>query len=194
MKDKANLITELKRNSRAAFSCIYRKYAHDAYILAYKYLGSKVMAEDAVQNLFVKLWDIRNTLDENLPLNRILFTIHKNNLLNILRDSKNNYFVVDNCLEMLNAIDGADAEIQNITEEKLEILKKAITQLSPQRKKILSLKITGKYSNLEIAEMMHLSVNTIKCQYSQSLKEIRLFAQNYAIELVLLVPTILPIF
>ena len=192
MKNEAILISELKQGSRPAFSCIYKKYAYDAYLLAFKYLGSKEMAEDAVQNLFIKLWDIRDMLDENLPINRILFTIHKNNLLNILRDSKNNCFVLDNCLEMLNAIDGADAEIQNVTEEKMAVLRKAILQLSPQRKKIFSLKVSGKYSNNEIAEMMNLSVNTIKFQYSQSLKEIRLFAKNYAVELTLLIPAIIP--
>ena len=191
MKNESALVSDLKQGSRPAFSCIYKKYAQDAYILAFKYLGSKELAEDAVQNLFIKLWEIRDTLDESHPINRLLFTILKNNLLNILRDSKSNCFVLDNCLETLAAIDRADVEIDNITDEKMEILRKAILQLSPQRKKIFNLKVSGKYTNNEIAEMLHLSVNTIKFQYSQSLKQIRLYAKNFAIELLLATPAVL---
>ena len=35
------------------------------------------------------------------------------------------------------------------------------------------MKVSGKYSNQEIADKLNLSINTIKFQYSQSLKQIR---------------------
>ena len=103
----------------------------------------------------------------------------------MLRDSKKDCFVLDDYLEVLNVIDNADAEIDSLEQEKIVVLKKAIEMLSPQRKKILTMKISGKYSNQEIAEKLNLSVNTIKFQYTQALKQIKTYSRNYSIEMLL---------
>jgi len=185
MNEDIIILSQLKQGSQLAFTHIYKKYAQQAFTLSFKYLGSSVLAEDAVQDLFMKIWNIREQIDETRPINHLLFRILRNSLLNILRDSKSNCFVIDECLETLNAIDGADAEIQEVTDLQLEIMRKAIAQLSPQRRKIFTMKVTGKYTNEEIADMLHLSVNTIKFQYSQSLKEVRLAARMYAISILI---------
>ena len=41
------------------------------------------------------------------------------------------------------------------------------------------LKLSGKYSNEEIARKLHLSINTVKFQYSQSLKQIKNIIGNF---------------
>ena len=168
-----------------AFTILYNTYSEQAYRLAFKYLCNKELAEDAVQNLFMKVWTKRASLDENRPLNHFLFTILKNDLLNILRDSKNNIFVLDDCLELLERIDGDNQDNDDIDKEQLELIRRAVDQLSPQRKKIFSLKVSGKYTNQEIADKLHLSVNTIKFQYSQSLKQIKEFIRQCAISLLM---------
>jgi RNA polymerase sigma-70 factor (family 1) len=184
--DDQILVSQLKEGSHLAFTSLYKQYAPQAYSLAYKYLCNKDLAEDVVQNLFLKIWNIRNLIDETRPFNRFLFTILKNSLLNILRDSKSNVFVLDDCLEVLNYIDNPnEEESADIDEEQLEILKKAVERLSPQRRKIFSLKISGKYSNQEIADKMNLSINTIKFQYSQSLKLLKQYAREYSIILLI---------
>jgi RNA polymerase sigma-70 factor (family 1) len=184
--DDEILVSQLKEGNHLAFTSLYKQYAAQAYSLAYKYLCNKDMAEDVVQNLFLKIWDIREDIDETRPFNRFLFSILKNNLLNILRDSKSNVFVLDECLEVLNYIDNPDdQEEADIDAAHLEILKKAVERLSPQRQKIFSLKISGKYSNQEIADALNLSVNTIKFQYSQSLKLLKQYAREYSLILLI---------
>ena len=102
-----------------------------------------------------------------------------------MRDSKSNIFVLDDCLEILNYIDGEDTEAQDFDREQVEMIRSAMDQLSPQRKKIFSMKMSGKYSNQEIADRLNLSVNTIKFQYSQSLKQIKEWVRECAIMLLL---------
>nr|WP_034542481.1 sigma-70 family RNA polymerase sigma factor [Bacteroides pyogenes] len=179
IEEKA-LVAQLKRGNCLAFTVIYKKYARQAYILSFKYLCNKTLAEDAVQNLFMKLWLKREDLQEDIPINHLLFTMLKNDLLNILRDSKTNIFVLEDCLEMLNYIDGGDVEEQELEQEQLELIKHVVDKLSPQRKKIFFMKISGKYSNQEIADVLGLSVNTIKFQYSQSLKQIKFWIREAA--------------
>jgi len=105
--------------------------------------------------------------------------------LNILRDSKSNIFVLDDCLEILNYLDGEDTDSQEFDQEQVEMIRSAVEQLSPQRKKIFSMKISGKYSNQEIANRLNLSINTIKFQYSQSLKQIKKLVRERAIMLLM---------
>ncbi len=183
--DDFALTIQLKQGNQLAFTILYNTYSEQAYRLAFKYLCNKELAEDAVQNLFMKVWAKRATLDESRPLNHFLFTVLKNDLLNILRDSKNNIFVLDDCLELLERIDGDNQDNDDIDKEQLELIRRAVDQLSPQRKKIFSLKVSGKYTNQEIADKLHLSVNTIKFQYSQSLKQIKEFIRQCAISLLM---------
>ena len=56
----------------------------------------------------------------------------------------------------------------------------------PKKRKIVELKISGKYSNQEIADKLNLSINTIKFQYSQALKELRMTIRLSSFMLLLL--------
>ncbi len=105
--DDSALTHQLKQGNQLAFTILYDTYSEQVYRLAFKYLCNKELAEDAVQNLFMKVWIKRTSLDESRPLNHFLFTVLKNDLLTILRDPKNHIFVLDDCLELLERIDGA---------------------------------------------------------------------------------------
>ena len=182
--EESSLIELIKKGNQLAFTTLYNKYSYQAFSLSFKYLCNKELAEDAVQNLFMKIWIKRDELDPNRPINYFIFTILKNDLLNILRDSKSNIFILDDCLELLNSLE-QECDNQEFDQEQIDMVKKAMDQLSPQRKKIFALKATGKYSNQEIADQMSLSVNTIKFQYSQALKQIKEFIRQYAIMILL---------
>ena len=156
------LVKALKEGNQLAFSIVYKTYAAQTFSLAFKYLLNKELAEDAVQNLFLKLWLKKEEIDETKPINRYLFTMLKNDLLNTLRD----------CLSMVLELED-NSQNENLKQEQMNIIQQALEQLSPQRRKVFEMKVSGKYSNQEIADKLNLSINTIKFQYSQSLKQIR---------------------
>ena len=166
------LVKALKEGNQLAFSIVYKTYAAQTFSLAFKYLLNKELAEDAVQNLFLKLWLKKEEIDETKPINRYLFTMLKNNLLNTLRDSKKNIYLLEDCLSMVLELED-DSQNENLKQEQMNIIQQALEQLSPQRRKVFEMKVSGKYSNQEIADKLNLSINTIKFQYSQSLKQIR---------------------
>ena len=166
------LVKALKEGNQLAFSIVYKTYAAQTFSLAFKYLLNKELAEDAVQNLFLKLWLKKEEIDETKPINRYLFTMLKNDLLNTLRDSKKNIDLLEDCLSMVLELED-NSQNENLKQEQMNIIQQALEQLSPQRRKVFEMKVSGKYSNQEIADKLNLSINTIKFQYSQSLKQIR---------------------
>lgn len=163
------LICDLKQGSQYAFTQLYYQHSRDVYTLSYKYLADRALAEDMMQELFCFIWEIRETIDPERPFNRYLFTILKNRLLNSLRDKREN-LSLDNVPEEGCVFEEDPTEL---SQEQLRILRQAINQLSPQKKKVFELKLTGRYSNQEIATQLAVSVNTIKVQYTQALKEVR---------------------
>ena len=166
------LVKALKEGNQLAFSIVYKTYAAQTFSLAFKYLLNKELAEDAVQNLFLKLWLKKEEIDETKPINRYLFTMLKNDLLNTLRDSKKNIYLLEDCLSMVLELED-NSQNENLKQEQMNIIQQALEQLSPQRRKVFEMKVSLKYSNQEIADKLNLSINTIKFQYSQSLKQIR---------------------
>ena len=166
------LVKALKEGNQLAFSIVYKTYVAQTFSLAFKYLLNKELAEDAVQNLFLKLWLKKEEIDETKPINRYLFTMLKNDLLNMLRDSKKNIYLLEDCLSMVLELED-NSQNENLKQEQMNIIQQALEQLSPQRRKVFEMKVSGKYSNQEIADKLNLSINTIKFQYSQSLKQIR---------------------
>ena len=58
------LVKALKEGNQLAFSIVYKTYAAQTFSLAFKYLLNKELAEDAVQNLFLKLWLKKEEIDE----------------------------------------------------------------------------------------------------------------------------------
>lgn len=95
------LVKALKEGNQLAFSIVYKTYAAQTFSLAFKYLLNKELAEDAVQNLFLKLWLKKEEIDETKPINRYLFIDVENDLLNTLRDSKKNIYLLEDCLSMV---------------------------------------------------------------------------------------------
>lgn len=178
--EEASLLAQLKEGNQLAFGTVYKRYVEQVFSLSFKYLCDRQLAEDAVQNLFLKLWINRDRIDTSKPFNRYLFTILKNDLLNTLRDSKDDVFVVEDCLSMLINLE-SDTHTEQFDQEQIDMLRKAVDTLSPQRRKIFELKLTGNYSNQEIADSLALSINTVKFQYSQSLKQIRAMVRTLAI-------------
>ncbi|MEG0701842.1 MAG: RNA polymerase subunit sigma-70, partial [Muribaculaceae bacterium] len=57
------LVNQLRQGNQLAFTALYKMYANQAFMLSFKYLCNKALAEDAVQNLFMKIWLKRGEID-----------------------------------------------------------------------------------------------------------------------------------
>ncbi|MFP4094433.1 MAG: RNA polymerase sigma factor [Cyclobacteriaceae bacterium] len=83
--DHKELVARLKGGNHAAFKSIFFMYNQSLRTFAIKELKSEELAEDAVQEVFVKLWLNRENLDPDLSLKGFLFTCLKNHILNAIR-------------------------------------------------------------------------------------------------------------
>ena len=164
----------LKKRDREAFSAIYKKYHRYLYSLALKYLKNTQMAEDAVQHVFVKLWESTSDIHIEINLKNYLYTMTKNYILNQIRDRKDEI-----SLNYINAqidIPGQEDVIKAMDDKQMRnFLYQGVESLPPQKKEICLRKLETTESNQQIAEKMGISINTVKSHYQESIKMLRLY-------------------
>ena len=82
------LILSLQKGEKLAFEEIYIDFFNVIYHLSLQYLKDEKISEEIVQDSFMKLWEIRESLNEQFNIRNFLYTITKNNCLNYLRNQK----------------------------------------------------------------------------------------------------------
>ena len=171
-KDDEHLLRLLRQGNKDAFTCIYERYHKMLYALSYKYLKSQAVAEDAVQHVFVKLWEHHADIIVMINLRNYLYSMTKNYILNHIRNAHSavahNYRIA----QVTGAVE--DNLFETIERKELRAMfYRAVKLLPPQKKEICLLKMEGRLSNQEIADKMELSVNTVKTHYAQAIKLLR---------------------
>ena len=166
------LLILLQKGNERAFTAIYERYHKLLYVLAYKYLKDNDTAKDAVQQIFLKLWESRSLFSIHINLRNYLYTMLKNHLLNEIR---NNYTALEKNYELAQETIEYENEILSKLEEKevTEQLYRAIDSLPEQKKAVCLYKLKDSLSNQEIAEKMQISIPTVKTHYSQAIKLLR---------------------
>ena len=165
------LYDDLRRGKEYAFAAVFERYNRLLYTIAYRFLKSEEEAEDAIQYLFMKLWEQRTNFSFESGIRSLLFTILKNYILNELRHRS---LVFEKLYEMAQQVNDEDDFLTQFENGELgKFLRVAIDKLPPQKQKICLLKIEYGLSNQEIADRMGITVPTVKSHYTQAIKALR---------------------
>ena len=170
--EESKLISLLKEDSEYAFQLIYDKHRNRIYKTAIKYLKSPIIAQDVVQDVFLKLWFERNSIIESKPLEAWLFTVAKNNILNKLRKIANDWKAIDNVTYTnVKSVDNTDYKLlENDYKRHLDL---ALSQLSDQQRMAFTLAREEKLTYIEIGQKMDISPLTVKTHLSRAMYSIR---------------------
>lgn len=173
-------IKKLQEGSYEAFDTLYNVYADSLYGFALLHTKSTVQAEDIVQDTFLKLWNMRESLSVEGSFKSMLFTIAKNHVIDIFRQQVNRANFEDYIAfcEDENLLDNTSVEkvYYNDFLEKLAIAKQKLT---PAQCYIFELSREEGMSNTEIAAASNLSEQTVKNHLSAALKVLRVELGKY---------------
>lgn len=151
--------------------------------LAATLLNSRSEAEDAVQDVYLKLWNMRQQLTEYNSVEALAVTMTKNLCIDRLRSyrSRNQN---DGGLEqiIMHSTDSYNPERQAELNESLQQVHAIISQLPEQQRLVVHLRDIEQYSYDEIEAMTGLTRNNIRVTLSRARKNVReayLKKQNY---------------
>lgn len=165
------LLEQLKAGSEKAFTQLFDHYRGTVYGVAFKFLKSPVLAEEIVQDVFLKLWLKRAELDAVKRLNAYLFVMARNFIFDRLK--KLSYETAGQASLSKNEPSADDTEYLVRQHQCQQLLQEAIELLPPQQKQVYNfVKIDG-LSHEMIAERMQLSKHTVKKHMAMALQAIR---------------------
>lgn len=154
----------IRENDKLVFDKMFDYYYHPLCSFASSYVKNNQVVEDIVVDCFAKIWEERNSLEIKSSLQNYLITIVKNSAICYLRK---NQLLTSDLEQISHFIPDEEPELL----EDLDILNKlyeAIQRMPEQRRKILKMASFEGKSYAEIADDLHISVNTVKTQMSRS--------------------------
>ena len=151
-------INGLIRGNEKSFQILFINYYSVLVSFAMKYLESQDVAEDIVQDVFVKIWESREKLGEIDNLSAYLYQMVRFKSFNYLRAEKIRQDATKSFAEELDEIE-MNEYIKN---ETFRIVMQTLDLPSGSRN-VFSRAIQG-YSAKEIAEELGIAVETVKKQ------------------------------
>ncbi|NKI27584.1 RNA polymerase sigma-70 factor [Arenibacter sp. 6A1] len=178
-------VVNLRNGDNKAFRKLFDTYRNDIYTYSYSLVKNSQIAEEIVQEVFLKVWLGRETLNPELSFRAFIFTITRNHTFNFLKKAVNDKKLKDAVFYQSQNLDSS-LEDQIYTAEYEILRKKAIDQLPTKRKRIFQMSREEDKSYLDISKELGISVSTVKGQMNKALSSIRTFL-TYNSDLTLLV-------
>ena len=171
-KQNSELVELLTGGSQEAFGELYTRYKGSLMRYCKRLLKDEAGSEDVVHDIFLQLWERRDSLNTISSFTGYLHTLAQNRILNIFRKSDVHSRFVRHIL--MNEKDATnETEDLIIDNDYAELLYKALESLSPRQKEIFQLSRIQGLSYKEISELMQISVDTVQEHASLALKKLR---------------------
>ncbi len=141
--------------------------------LSFRFLGDTQEAEDAVQEVYMKLWGMRQKLVEINNVEAFATTVTKNHCLDRLK-SRRTVSLEDNLPNLGNRESGYENPHQiSENQDSVSYVRLIIDNLPEQQKSIIIMRDIEQYSFEEIQEITGLDLNYIRVNLSRARKQVR---------------------
>jgi RNA polymerase sigma-70 factor (ECF subfamily) len=176
-QDMQEQIIGLANDDKNSFKIIFRKLYQPLCYLSLQYLADEDEAKEVVQGAFLKLWETRHELSHESNLRNFLFTIVKNNCLNILKHrqillkhhNEIRSLELHYQYESLSRMDFDSMEIDELKEK----IDAAIRNLPEHCRVVFEMSRYEDLKNREIAEKLGVTQKTIEAHLTKALKILR---------------------
>jgi RNA polymerase sigma-70 factor (family 1) len=171
------------------FHSIYEKSYAGLVYYAYKILGNQEEAEDMAQNAFIAYWNCKHQVNRDpRAVKSFLYTTVRNCCVDAIKHRS----VVRKFHDQLDAepVDENDIENEIVRAEVLSEISYAIEKLPVGCRQIFEMSFHTGLKNYEIAELLCLSINTVKTQKQRALQILRLKLTSRAMSILLVLVTV----
>ncbi len=170
--DEEILIANLHYGEPSAFREIFETYHTRLCFFASKFVPFGIAAEDVVQEIFLKLWEKKDEFHSIESVKAFLYISVKNHCLNLCKHDK----VVKNFSGVASREEADEEKILNsiLEAEVFEKVYKALETLPAGCRNVLHLSYFEGMKNKEVAEYLHVTINTVKTQKKRGLSLLRI--------------------
>lgn len=171
-------IDEIRTGDEASFTEVFHLYYSKVYHHFLKKSRSTTTAREVAQLTFIKLWEFRHTLSEEISFDTQLFNIASGSFIDYLRRENTQRKKLLDLAEKVVTTDDETAIEFDLSFETSDYLLSLTQHLSPVRKKVFILSRIHGHSYKEIAEQLSISLKTVEDHMVKALRHIRSIASH----------------
>jgi len=164
----------LNDSDEVAFTEIYNRFYGILYRHGYKSLPDPEALKDVLQEVFVYLWNNRESINPEENLAAYLYTAVRNKLLNNFRHLKIKNDYITSFQNYLDTNKQPEADEAIRIKQLIAIVEAEVAMLPAQMRLIFQMSRNNNFSHQEIADQLNISVLTVRKQVNNSLKILRL--------------------
>ncbi|GGF14640.1 DNA-directed RNA polymerase sigma-70 factor [Halobacillus andaensis] len=168
------LYERIQSRDKEALELLYDRYEKLLYSFAYRFTKDTQMAEEVMQDVFLKLWRGKGAgtyVRERGKFSSWLLTITRNGSIDLLRKKKVKEVEWHNRDSLHEDLPGVEKEIED--KEERDALRKAIHTLPDSQQRMICLFYFQGMSQREIAEKCDIPLGTVKGRVRLALKKLR---------------------
>jgi RNA polymerase sigma-70 factor, ECF subfamily len=174
VEEEAALLAQVAAGDRGApLEELYRRYEVRLYALGLRLLGDQGLAEELVQETFVRLWQQARRFDPARgSVGTFLFTIARRIAVDLWRRPSSRPFEPEPTQDQPASGDPVGEVIEGLT------IRDALQALTPPHRQVLELYYLEDRKQTEIAELLGLPVGTVKTRTYYALRAFKLALQE----------------
>ena len=169
MKEDITL-DQLKQGDHKVFSRLFILYYRDLVLFAGRYLPEQEACEDIVQDIFLKIWHLRRSLDINVSLRAYLIGAVRNRCLNELKHRRLTSMTTVESLTWMPARVEEEAVLYSELSERFA---KALRKLPDPCREAFEMNRFRRMKYQEIADMLGISKRTVEVRIGKALSLLR---------------------
>ena len=170
----AELVERLRKRDPQALGELYDRYGRVAYSLVFRIVRDTGIAEDLVQETFLRVWNRAQAFDSQRgALGAWLLAVARNRAIDYLRSSSGR---MRNALELEEAEQPAayvDLEKDVLNSDQARRLRDAMKKLNDNQRSVIELAYFEGLSQTEMAERMGQPLGTVKTWVRTALRNLR---------------------
>jgi RNA polymerase sigma-70 factor (family 1) len=172
--NERELLNRISKGDEDAFTEIFHHFSRRIWQFVLKKTKSEAIAEEIVQEVFLKLWVKKETAADIENMESFLYTMAVNKTYDHFRKVSGDSKKLEGFWRQVqqSPVSNSVEEIIDFRES-MEIVNQAIEQLPPQRKKIYQMNRLEGLSYDEIAQQLNISKSTVSNQLVEATKFIR---------------------
>lgn len=153
-----DLLKKISEDDEQAFRILIDKYSPALFAYMLKLTSNETLAEELVQDIFIKIWLTRESLLHIRSIKAYLFILSRNQAINAVKQQ------IRNKAKEKNWRDLESGEVTPDSEEEwhLNLIDEAIESLPIQQKSVWVMSRREGIKTAEIAERMNLTHSTVK--------------------------------
>ena len=167
--DEKEILVKINQGDEAGLEGLFVLYYKPLCVFALNFIDSYEEAEDLIQELFVKFWERRGKTEFQGSLRAYLFSSVQHNCIKLIKSRRRYHFDgIENYEDLLE-----DKYTSVEMEEERERLYAEIEKLPEQSRKVFEAIVLKDMKYKEAAELLGLSVKTVKTHLARAMKQLR---------------------